>query len=217
MSRFKAIIFDLDGTLINSLDDLADSMNLVLTSHGLPSHPTASYRYFVGDGIDKLVSRALPPEMRQKQMIIDFTAEMRNIYSKCWHQRTKVYDGIEELLTRLTEIGIIITILTNKNQDLTDMVVGHFLEKWNFNIIMGARADLAKKPDSMGAKKIAARLKLDSDNILFIGDTRMDMETAKGAGMTSIGALWGFREAEELRASGADHLAAHPLDILKHC
>lgn len=217
MSGYEAIIFDLDGTLVNSLDDLADSMNLVLDSHGLPVHPVASYRYFVGDGIDKLVSRALPPEMRQEQTVINLTREMRTVYGRRWHLKTKIYEGISQLLTRLDEKGIILTILTNKNQDLTDRVVNHFLGKWDFSIVMGARPDLAKKPDSMGAKKIAASLKLDSDKILFIGDTRMDMETARGAGMCPIGALWGFREAEELMTGGARHLVHHPLEILKHC
>jgi phosphoglycolate phosphatase len=212
----KAVIFDLDGTLLNTIEDLTDSMNLTLKRFGFKGHDQEAYKYFIGDGIETLVKRALPPESRQEEMITRCVATMREEYALRWDRKTHPYPGIPELLDALFQKGWPISILSNKPDDSTRMVVDKLLPKWAFEIVLGARPSVPKKPDPTAALEIAGLLGLPPDQFIYIGDTGTDMKTAVQAGMFPVGALWGFRTARELMAQGAKVLIEKPMDLLQH-
>ena len=212
---YKAVVFDLDGTLLDTLDDLADSMNAALTEAGFAPHPTEAYKTFVGDGMDMLARRTLPAESRTDELAAKMLAAMRKQYAVRWADKTKPYDGICEMLTALVENGLKITVLSNKPDDYTKLCVERFLGEYNFDIIQGVADDCPAKPDPTGAKNISQKLGLAVENILYLGDTNTDMLTAKAAGMRAVGVTWGFRSAEELKANGARTLIDHPLELLK--
>ncbi|MBI1884373.1 MAG: HAD family hydrolase [Chlamydiae bacterium] len=211
----KAILFDLDGTLLDTLADLADSMNTVLKSFGLPLHPTESYKDFVGEGVEYLAWSALPEIHRKSDMISRTVKQMREEYHHRWAEKTHPYPGISELLDELERKKIKTAILSNKPDDFTKLIVRKFLGKWKFDVIQGAHDEMPKKPNPSSALQIASKMKVDAKNFIFLGDTKIDMETASRAGMFPVGALWGFRTAEELIASGAKKLIHKPLELLK--
>ncbi|MBI5559464.1 MAG: HAD family hydrolase [Deltaproteobacteria bacterium] len=212
----KAIIFDLDGTLLNTLDDLADSMNRVLFAMGFPLHPTSAYKYFVGDGIEKLASRVLPENHRDKTTVERCVAGMTHEYGTHWQDKTCLYDGIDEMLSALSDRKVSLNILSNKPDALTRITVSTFFASYGFAIITGARKGIPKKPDPTSAFHIANSLNIPTHQFLYLGDTKTDMETATGAGMFALGALWGFRTASELRESGAQALLEQPIEILNY-
>ena len=213
MTHRKCVLFDLDGTLVDSLADLANSMNRVLTRQGLPPHPVEAYRYFVGNGITKLVQRALPAEAQQQDIVQDCVQKMRQEYALHWADTTRPYPGIAELLDTLVTRGIQMAILSNKPDELTQEVVRTLLPKWNFAAVAGARETIPKKPDPAGALRIANLLHLDPADFLYLGDTNTDMQTARAARMFAIGALWGFRTEDELKANGAQALLTIPMEL----
>lgn len=212
----KAIIFDLDGTLLNTLEDLADSMNSVLMRMGLPTHPVDAYKYFVGDGIEKLASRALPETHQDKETVKSCVEEMQREYGAHWRVKTCPYKGIDAMLNSLAERSISLNVLSNKPDALTQLTVSAFFSSYSFDMVSGAKKEIPKKPDPTGALHIVKALNLSRDQFLYLGDTKTDMETARNAGIFALGALWGFRTASELRASGAHALLEQPLDILQH-
>lgn len=216
MGHYTGVIFDLDGTLLDTLDDLADSMNRVLSGFGFPTHPVDAYKRFVGDGIEKLAYRVLPGDRRDERTVMDCVREMRRDYGQHWADKTHLYPGIAEMLTALIADGIILAILSNKPDSFTQKVVSAYLERWRFEMVLGAVPEIAKKPDPAGALHIAEHLELPCEKILYIGDTNTDMVTAQRAGMFGIGVLWGFREAAELQASGAKALIAQPMELLNY-
>lgn len=213
MTRKKCVLFDLDGTVVDSLADLADSMNRVLTRQGLPSHPTHAYRYFVGDGMAKLVQRALPVEAQQQEIIQECIREMRQEYALHWADTTRPYPGIAELLDTLASREIQMAILSNKPDELTQEVVRTLLPDWHFATVAGARETIARKPDPAGALRIASLLHREPADFLYVGDTNTDMQTARAARMFAIGALWGFRTADELEENGAQALLSVPIEL----
>jgi phosphoglycolate phosphatase len=212
----KAVIFDLDGTLLNTIEDLTDSMNLTLNRFGFKGHDQEAYKYFIGDGIELLVRRALPPESRQEDEIDRVVAAMREEYATRWDKKTRPYPGIPELLDALTQKGLPFSILSNKPDDSTRMVVAQLLPGWSFKIVFGARPAVPKKPDPTAALEIAGLLDLAPDQILYLGDTGTDMKTAVSAGMFPMGALWGFRTAQELTDHGARVLINNPMDLIQY-
>ncbi|MFA6133809.1 MAG: HAD family hydrolase [Phycisphaerae bacterium] len=213
-SPFKAVIFDLDGTLLDTLEDLADSMNSVLAGMGFPPHPIDAYKYFVGDGIVLLVERALPEGHRDEATVAATVQAQRREYGKRWADKSRPYEGVPQLLDKLTERGIPVAILSNKPHDFTGIVVARLLPQWQFAAVIGEGEGTPKKPAATGALRISAQLSLSPEECLYVGDTNTDMQTAAAAGMYAAGALWGFRTAPELLAAGAKTLLAHPLDLL---
>jgi phosphoglycolate phosphatase len=211
-----AVIFDLDGTLLNTIEDLTDAMNLTLTRFGFKGHDQETYKYFIGDGIETLVKRSLPPESRFNEIIARCVAAMREEYALRWDKKTLPYPGIPELLDALSQKGWPISILSNKPDDSTRMVVAKLLPRWSFQIVLGARPSVPKKPDPTAALEIAGLLHLAPDQFIYIGDTGTDMKTAVEAGMFPVGVLWGFRTAQELLAHGARILIQKPLDLLQY-
>ena len=210
----SAVLFDLDGTLVDSLDDLADAMNTVLGRNGFLPHPVDAYRYFVGDGMEMLVRRALPEARRDEGTVSRCLGEMKGEYEERWACKTRPYPGIPELLSALAGRGIPMAVLSNKPEDATLGVVERLLCSWTFAAVCGARPGLPKKPDPSGALEIASRLGIAPEAWVYAGDTGTDMKTANAAGMFAVGVLWGFRGAEELTAAGARILVRHPLDVL---
>ncbi len=212
---FKAVVFDLDGTLLDTLDDLGDSMNSVLDRHGLPVHDLESYKYMIGDGVEFLVRRALPGSMDDPETVSRFVSEYRAEYEKNWNNRTSPYDGIIELIESLHSLKLRLAVLSNKPHDFTEICVREFLPFEKFDIILGHRPGRNPKPDPDGAIEIAAFLKISPERILYLGDTDVDMKTAVTAGMYPVGVLWGFRTGDELKNNGARILIEKPKDILK--
>jgi phosphoglycolate phosphatase len=212
-----AILFDLDGTLLDTLADLGESMNEVLASFGHATHEIGAYKQFVGDGVANLVRRALPAAAAADPLAVDrCVREMRRIYGARWDAKTRPYPGVAEVLTALAERGVEMAVLSNKPNDLTQQVVARFLGAWRFAAVVGARPDVPRKPDPTAALQIAASMRREPANFLYVGDTDTDMRTADAAGMYALGALWGFREADELRQAGARALLATPGELLSH-
>ncbi|MZP30431.1 HAD hydrolase-like protein [Heliobacterium undosum] len=209
----KAVIFDLDGTLLDTLADLADSMNRVLSRAGFPTHPLDDYRYFVGDGLATMVRRALPEEGCDEETLRRCFADMQEEYGRNWAVKTAPYTGVMEMIEGLAARNIPMAVLSNKPHDWTVEMTDYFFPQRPFAMVFGQRPAVPKKPDPAGALEIAARFGFDPADIRYLGDTNTDMKTAKGAGMPAIGVLWGFRPAEELLASGADRLIGHPDEL----
>ncbi|MDP3286355.1 MAG: HAD family hydrolase [Desulfobacterales bacterium] len=212
--KFKAVLFDLDGTLLDTIDDLADSMNSVLEKHGFPKHSIDKYKYFVGDGMDVLARRALPVSCKDESLIAGCVAAMKEEYSSRWADKTRPYDGIPELLDALSASGARLSILSNKPHEPTGIVVSKMLADWKFEMVVGVRDGVPRKPDPAAAISIAKSLGIAPDEFLYLGDTNTDMKTAVAAGMFSAGALWGFRTAGELIEAGARILIRYPTDLL---
>jgi phosphoglycolate phosphatase len=210
----EAVVFDLDGTLLDTLEDLADSMNAVLASRGFPTHSSDAYRYFVGEGMETLVRRALPNDDLSDNLVRQCTKAMKAEYAVRWAVKTVVYSGIPELLHAVTSRGIPMAVLSNKPDEFTRLAVTELLKPWSFEPVCGARPDIPRKPDPTGARSIAATLGITPGHCLYLGDTRTDMETALGAGMFAVGATWGFRPRAELEAAGAQAVVDEPRDVL---
>ncbi len=217
MDRPQAVIFDLDGTLLDTLADLATSGNEVLTQHGMPTHPVESYRTFIGDGMASLVQRIFPEEHRpadgpETDAIL---AEYRAAYDRHWQDTTCLFPGIADLLDSLKAAQIPIGVLSNKAHDFTVKCVEAFLADWQWDAIYGARDGVAKKPDPAGAVLAAREMGTDPAECYFIGDSDVDMLTAVNATMHPIGVTWGFRSVEELREHGAETILENPIDLIE--
>lgn len=215
LSSFQGVIFDLDGTLIDSLLDIAEAANFALTRLGFLPHPVESYRYFVGEGARKLIERVLPENSRDLQTVDECLAVYQDRYREFWNVHTRPYPGINEMLDLLTERRVHLAVLTNKPDELARLYVHEWFAKRNFDPIFGAGKERPLKPDPSGALEIAKTLRISPRDFIFVGDTRTDIETARAAGMTAIGALWGFRTRQELEAAGADAVISSPLGLLK--
>jgi len=211
---FSAVLFDVDGTLLDTLQDLANSVNAVLARSGFPTHPVNAYRYFVGDGATELARRALPESHRDFLTIEKTVSAIDEEYANCWAENTHPYPGIPELLAGISKLGLKMSVLSNKAQYFTELTLARFLTGTPFDIIFGAQPGLPHKPDPMAALYIAQKMEISPADFMYVGDTATDMKTAVAAGMYPVGVLWGFRQADELRQAGARVLAAAPADIL---
>ena len=211
---YQAVLFDLDGTLLDTLEDLADAMNAALAALGHAGHGLAAYRYFVGDGLRSFAMRALPEGARDEATHARSCELFRAEYARRWHVKTHAYEGIGELLDTLTERGLTMGVLSNKPDDFTKLMVRDMLGRWRFAVVRGVGADGVKKPDPAGALAIAERLGVAPAEFLYVGDTDTDMQTAGAAGMYAVGATWGFRPAAELIDSGARTLIHHPTELV---
>jgi len=213
--KFKAAIFDLDGTLLDTIEDLTDSINAALARMGYPGHSIEECKLLVGDGLESFVERALPDERRNNPAA---NARLRDLlrqeYTRRGATKTLPYDGIPELLDELVRRGISLAVLSNKPHESTQIMIRVFLSRWTFRAVVGARDGIARKPDPGSALEIARLLETAPEEIIYLGDSDTDMLTAKAAGMFAVGALWGFRSAEELKANGARVLVEKPTDLL---
>ncbi len=212
--NFQAILFDLDGTLLDTLADIANATNAALKRLGFPTHPRDAYRYFLGGGMDCLVRRALPEDCHGGETLKKCDETIRDEYSTRWAQNTRPYPGILELLSELDNRGIVKVVFSNKPDDFTRKTVEKLLPGFNFEIVRGARPGVPVKPDPTVAIQIAGELDIPPARFIYLGDTDTDMQTANAAGMFAAGALWGFRTAEELSANGAQALFKTPQEVL---
>ena len=213
--KYKGVIFDLDGTLLDTLEDLGDSMNHVLHDRGFPTHPTDAFRYFVGSGGAKLVSRALPPEKRNDKMEAECLEAFLSEYNRNWKRKTKLYEGVSDLLDALTVNHTKMAILTNKPQHFAELCIQEFFSGWDFAMILGQKNGIPMKPDPTGPREIVRCLDIPSEAFLYLGDSDIDMKTAVNANMFPVGAKWGFRPERELRESGALKVIGRPTDLLE--
>jgi len=215
MSNCQAIVFDLDGTLLDTLADIAAAANGTLEAFGYQQHPVADYRPFVGSGVRKLFERALPPGDLDNELLERCATKFRERYANCWNDESRPYDGIEELLSTLAEEKIAMAVLSNKPHDFTARCAGHLFVRWQFTDVFGASDTVPHKPDPTGARMLLDKLDVSAERVAYLGDTAVDMQTAVATGMYAIGAAWGFRDVAELREAGAQLIAEHPSDVLQ--
>lgn len=211
----KAIVFDLDGTLLDTLDDIAISANFALKTLGFKEEEVLKYRYFVGEGVIKLFENIFATSPQSNEVISQAVALFESHYAKQFHQNTKLYEGVSKMLTFLQKRGFKMAILSNKPDSFTKMCALKYLRTWQFEVVFGAREGIPKKPHPQGALDVAEALHVKPEACYYLGDTMIDMQTATGAGMISIGALWGFRDEEELVFHGAQFLAKTPSEVIK--
>lgn len=210
----KAVLFDLDGTLVDSLQDLAASINYALTKLGYPTHELEKFKYFVGDGMAKLVERALPESARHDSIKTECLEVFMNHYKAHYYDFTYVYEGIEEVIDDLLANNIKVAVVSNKAQEMAEKVVTHlFADK--IRVVAGKREGFPAKPDPTLTLEIIKELGVEPCQCAFCGDSGMDMATAVNTGALPIGVLWGFRTEEELVNNGAKFIAKNPKDILK--
>ena len=212
--QFKVILFDLDGTLLDTLEDLGNSVNRVLAKKGFPTHDLDRYRYFVGDGALMLITRALPKQKRKNDVIQACIDAFQLDYSQNWKVKTRLYDGIAEMLDELVTRNLKLAVLSNKPHIFTKQSVDHLLSNWRFEIVLGQRDAVPRKPSPEGALEIAKHLNAKPENVLYLGDSAVDMQTAVAAGMFPAGVLWGFRSMKELQDAGAKTLIEQPSEVL---
>ncbi len=210
---FKAIIFDLDGTLVNSLSDIAGAMNKTLEEYGFPTHSLEDYKYFIGNGIRKLVERSLPENQRTPEMQERCTETMLKEYRKVPVGKTHLFDGIPELLDVVSQKGLKMSILSNKADVLTQEIYKVLLSKWNFEVVLGASDRFPTKPSPESAVFIGQSMSVPFSEILYVGDTNTDMQTATAAGFFPVGATWGYRTEAELLEAGAKYIVHKPMDL----
>lgn len=243
----RGVLFDLDGTLLDTLADVARAANAALRDYGFPEHSLGEYRQLLGGGVQRLFAAALPPEACSAAQIARCVAAFRAHYARNWNDTTRPYGGIPELLRDLSRRGLQLAVLSNKPHDFTrECIAAHFAGVADqaggsavtspaiapasavcsaaepdcgpigpFAMVVGERPGCPVKPDPAGALQIAAALEIDPGEMLYVGDTSIDMQTARRAGMRPIGALWGFRSRDELEAAGAEALLVRPADLLE--
>ena len=211
-----AIIFDLDGTLLDTLEDLADSMNDALRALGFPTHPMDAYRTFVGDGAQMLAQRAVPPAHATDDVTVGAVYQAYlGAYGRRWALKSRPYDGVAGLLDTCVARGIQMAVFSNKADSFTQVVIRTLLPHWPWAVIRGQRADCPRKPAPDGALQVAAGMGLTPAQCWFLGDSGVDMACANAAGMRSFGALWGFRSRAELEEAQAGRLVASPDEMTR--
>lgn len=210
----KLYIFDLDGTLVNSVFDLGDSMNEVLLRHGFPTFDYDAYKRFVGNGTLKLVERALPEERRTKEKIAEYHEEFSEEYSRRCICKTRPYEGIEKVVETLRSRGILTAVASNKPDGFARFIVSSVFGEGKFDHIAGKKDGVPTKPAPEIIYNILEALNASAEECVVVGDSDVDVLTSRNAGAECIGCCWGFRGREELENAGADFIAEKPLDIL---
>lgn len=214
MGRVKLAIFDLDGTLLDTIGDLAASCDAVMQMNGLPQHTTDEYRQMVGRGILRLVEAAIPEQMRSPEYVEKVRRDFVAYYLDHIDLHTHPYNGIPELIDAMTERGVKIAVASNKFQAGTERLIRSFFPGVEFVAVLGQRVGVPLKPDPQIDLEIIEAAGVEPSETLHIGDSGVDMQTAHAAGVRAVGVTWGFRSREELAESGADVIVDHPEEIL---
>lgn len=210
----KLAVFDLDGTLVDSLSDIAEATNYALRSLNMPEHELSKFNYMVGNGIKKLIERALPDD---KQDLFDEALKIYNdYYNQYYTVKTYAYEGITETLETLKKNGVLLAVASNKTHAFAKNVINHYFGNNLFSMVCGKSEGVPTKPDPTVVLNIMKKLNAKPENCFMIGDTSVDINTGKNAGFKTIGCLWGFRTQQELEDAGADYIAKAPNDILKY-
>ena len=209
----KLVIFDLDGTLLNTIEDLGNAANYALSQNGYPTHSLASYPFFVGNGVRNLIRKALPDDMRTDSIIESLLKDFKEYYNEHNTDCTKPYDGIEELLRNLQDNGVKIAVASNKYQQATEKIIAHYFGDIDFVAVYGQRDGVNVKPDPSVVFSILSDAKVPKSEVLYVGDSGVDMETARRACVDSVGVTWGFRSEKELNEYHADMIVNKASDI----
>jgi len=212
--KYRAVLFDLDGTLLDTLKDIADSTNAALSDFGCPQHETQAYRQLISYGNEALAAGALPEGHRDADTVYRLYVRIGEEYSKRWDNNTRPYPGIPALLDSLDGLGVRMAILSNAPQKFAELMASRFLHPWHFEFVVGSLPSVPKKPDPAAAISIAYSMKLEPERFLYLGDSDVDMKTAIAAGMHPVGALWGFRTANQLITAGAKAIIPQPALLL---
>lgn len=210
----RLVIFDLDGTLLDTIGDLSAACNHLLSQRGYPTHTDDQYRMMVGNGIDRLIERSLPPDVRSPETVQVLRPEFIDYYRAHIDQHTQPYAGIPELLEKLEVGGVKLAVASNKYHNGTVALVERFFPQRHFAAVLGQREGVPVKPDPAAVNEILALTGIRPADVLYVGDSGVDMQTARNAGIESAGVLWGFRHRAELVEAGARHIAASPTDII---
>ncbi len=213
MSKFDFIVFDLDGTLLNTLEDLADSVNAALKNNGYRELPYTSYYTIIGKGALNLITQALPETARCEEIIHKVHAEFSEIYAANCHVKTRIYPGIEAALARIAATGVAMAVLSNKPDRYMSDIEERYFAPYGFKAFRGKREGVAGKPDSAGVRLVAEEAGAGLEKGIYIGDSSVDMQTAKNAEMFACGVLWGFRSRQELEEHGADLIVETPAEL----
>jgi phosphoglycolate phosphatase len=211
---YKAVIFDLDGTLVNSIKDIADAMNVVLQKRNYPTYDYDTYKTFVGSGVKSLVIKALPKNKTSTTEVNLCLNDMMQVYSACCTNKTEPYQGILELLDTLHNKGLKLAILSNKEDGLTKKVASALLPEY-ITPVLGLKDEALKKPNPEVLLQLCETLNVNPEEAIYVGDTDVDILVAKNANMCAFGVSWGFRDPQELIAQGADLILQTPKDLLK--
>lgn len=214
MSTYKGVIFDLDGTLLNTLDDLTDSVNAAMRSCGCAEHDCDAYKLKIGNGFRNLIEVSLSDEKRNAGTIDHGLGVFLDTYSRCYMVKTAPYPGILSLLNALNAQGIKMGVNSNKRNDYTRHLVEKFFSDMPLVGILGEREGVPKKPNPTAALELAEKMQLSPNEVLYIGDSKTDIMTGRNAGMKTVGVLWGFRGRDEFEAHGADDIVQTPDEIL---
>lgn len=212
----QGIIFDLDGTLLDTLADLAHAANKALADSGFPTHDIQAYRYLVGHGIEELMRRALPDGQRSDTHVADSLARFQAIYTTTWNVDSAPYPGIAEMLNRLADLGLPMAVYTNKPQQMAEACIAEFFSSWPLTPVIGQRPGLPVKPDPCGALDILDQWQLNAQEVMMMGDSGVDMRTASNAGLMAVGVTWGFRTEAELLQNGAGTILHQPKDLFPY-
>ncbi len=210
----KLVIFDLDGTLLNTIADLANSTNQALAHYGFPTHEVEAYRYFVGNGVTKLFERALPEPERTPENIARIRSRFVPYYDEHNADLSTPYDGIPQLLEALQAQGVTLAVASNKYQAATEKLVRHFFPTIRFAAVLGQREGIPTKPDARIVDDILRLCGVARADVLYVGDSNVDMQTAINARVEAAGVAWGFRPVEELAAYRPAHIVREPKEIL---
>lgn len=199
----KLVIFDLDGTLLDTIEDLANSVNYALTQHNFPTHSIEAYRFFIGNGVNKLLERALPEEKRNDDFVSMLKVDFIKHYYAHSEESTKPYPGITELINRLYNEGFQLGVASNKVHPATVELVNRFFPEVKFVEVLGQREGYPVKPNPGILEEIIAKAGVDKTEVLYVGDSGVDVATAYNAKVPFVGVLWGFRPRKELEEVGA--------------
>lgn len=210
----KLAIFDLDGTLLNTIGDLAEAANHMLALRNLPQHDYPAYCTFVGNGIMRLVERALPEELRTTEYVAAARRDFLDYYIDHIDQKTVPYAGITELLSVLQARGVRLAVASNKFQAGTEKLIRSYFPQINFEVVFGQRPEVPLKPDPAVVEEILTLTGVAREEVLYVGDSGVDMLTARAAGVRSVGVTWGFRSRDELAECKAEQIVEHAEEIL---
>jgi phosphoglycolate phosphatase len=214
MTMKKLVIFDLDGTLLNTIEDLGQAANYALERNGFATHSMASYPYFVGNGVRRLITRVLPEDARDDETIDRVLGDFLEHYDEHCTDFTKHYIGMPELLQDLRDMGVAMAVASNKYQKAVDKIIPHFFPDIKFIAVEGHREGVNVKPDPSVIFSILSQAKVSKADTLYIGDSGVDMEAGRRACVDTVGVTWGFRSKKELVEYHADAIVNNPVDIL---
>jgi phosphoglycolate phosphatase len=211
--KIEGVIFDLDGTLVHTIEDIAGAANVLFSRHGRPEHGLDYYLKWIGNGAVKFIERAHGGSLEREQLLA-YVAEFKEIYAGNLHDRSRVYEGVPDMLNELVNRGIKIAILSNKPHLLTKQVCKFYLSPWPLEPVFGQREKITPKPDPTAAFEIAELWGMAPEKILFVGDSDNDILTAQAAGMQPLGVGWGYGRLDRQPVEGMGALIDDPSKII---